>query len=497
MNDVKKGGMLAFDIGAGSGRAVHGSLHGGKLVYEEVARFETYTSYLGQRSYYDVFNILHEIKVSIAACASRGMELAGIGIDTWGCTACLLDKDGDLAITPYHYRDNCADLVADDVFGRFGAYGMFAKTGFIPMTIHPAFHLSYLKKYKPWITEHAATLLMLPDFLNYALTGEVCSERTISVTSQFYDLKNRCWNKEYFSELGFDAGMLAGIVTAGSRSFALKAQVQEELNLRTAPAVVTVAGHDTASAAAFVPCTDPENFIYISCGTWSCLGCSVDEPIVNRDMFERYVTNDIMPDGRPLLRQNINGLFILQECRREWAANGYDRDWEELIAQAEQARPFAAVINTEDPRFHEAGNMKDKIMAYCRETGQSAPETPGGMCRLVLESLAFRYRAGVEDMEALSGRKFDEAHLVGGGIKNRLLCHFAAGALGRRVIVGPDEASVMGNLLLQSMGLGQCDEKEARQIVLSSAVTTVYDPQDADLWDEKYRNYCSIINCMK
>ena len=448
---------LAFDLGAESGRAMLGTLEGGRLAVEELHRFANTPVRVFDALYWDTLRLWHEIQRGLAiAGRERHLPLDGIGIDTWGVDFALLGADGALADNPRHYRDARTNGVMEKVFRVVPRAEVFAQTGIQFMQLNSLYQFYALKLAGSPALEAARTLLFMPDLLNYWLTGVARAELTIASTSQFYDPRNKTWARDLLERLGLPTGILPEIVAPGTLLGPLLDSVAGAAGLGAVPVYATGC-HDTASAVAAVP-AEGSNWCYISSGTWSLMGAELDEPVIDERVLAENLTNEIGAAGKVRFLKNIAGLWLVQECRRAWAQAGAEYTYDELTRLAGEAGPARATIDVD--AFLEPGDMPRKIAAHCRARGQTPPETPGEFTRTILESLAQRYRQVLESLEALAGRRFDAIHIVGGGSRNALLNQLVADATGRTVIAGPSEATAIGNVLIQAIGAGELSELE-------------------------------------
>src|SRR5580700_293223 len=482
---------LAFDLGAESGRAILGTLDGGRLAIEELHRFANTPVRVFDALYWDTLRLWHEIQRGLAiAGRERKLALDGIGIDTWGVDFALLWADGALADNPRHYRDARTNGVMERVFSVVPRAEVFAQTGIQFMQLNSVYQFYALKLAGSPALAAARTLLFMPDLLNYWLTGVARAELTIASTSQFYDPRAKTWARDLLQRLGLPTGILPEIVAPGTRLGPLLDSVAEAAGLGAVPVYATGC-HDTASAVAAVP-AGGANWCYISSGTWSLMGAELDEPIINERARTENLTNEIGAAGKIRFLKNIAGLWLLQECRRAWALDGTEFSYDELVRMAAGAEPFCAILNPD--AFLEPGGMPRKIAEHCRASGQAPPETPADFTRAILESLAFRYRQVLESLESLAARRFDVIHIVGGGSRNALLNQFVADSTGRTVIAGPGEATAIGNVLIQAMGAGElAGLVEARELVRRSFPLETYQPKAGAGWDEAYARYRTLI----
>ena len=478
---------LAFDLGAESGRAILGTLSADSLAIEELHRFPNTPVRVFSALYWDTLRLWHEIQQGLAA-AARDRELAGIGVDTWGVDFGLIGSDGALVDNPRHYRDARNNGMMEKLFETVPRAEVFAHTGLQFMQFNTLFQLYSMKLAGSPALDAARTLLMMPDLFNYWMTGVARCELTIASTSQLYNPCTRQWAAPLLARLGLPVSILPEIAQPGAALGPLLPALWTGRG--PAPIVYATACHDTGSAVAAVPGRGAD-WCYISSGTWSLMGVELDQPVINEKALELTLTNEIGAAGKTRLLKNIAGLWLLQECRRAWMAEGAEYSYPDLARMAAEARPFAAIIDPD--AFLEPGDLPRKIAAHCRTTGQQPPATPGEFARSILESLALRYRQVLESLEALLGRRINVIHIVGGGSRNTVLNQFVADATGRTVVAGPGEATAIGNVLVQAMGSGDIGSlADARELVRRSFPVETVEPRPAAGWDRAYEKFCSI-----
>jgi rhamnulokinase len=493
----KAANVLAFDLGAGSGRALIGRWlpegENGKplLRVEEIRRFPNEAVRVGRHLHWDILRLLQEIKAGIRQACQQGDAPLTLGIDTWGVDFGLLDASGELLGDPYHYRDPQTEGLIEEVGAIVGRQAMYEQSGLQFMPFNTIYQLYAMRKAGSPKLDAARTLLLTPDLLAYFLTGRKVCEYTMATTTQLFHPREQAWNTALMERLGIPPGLFLEPIRPGSRIGPLAAEVRAELDAPPIE-VVAVATHDTESAVVAVPAGE-EPFAYLVCGTWSLLGTELAAPLLTPEAMAAEFSNEGGAFGTYQLLKNIMGLWILQECRREWEERGRSASYPELVAAAERAEPFRSLIVPDDARFYAPSGMTDRIRTFCRETGQPEPETEGQFARCILESLALRYREALAQAERVTGRTFGGLHMVGGGIRNALLCRFTAAALRRPVWAGPAEASAIGNMLVQLVAIGRCaDVREARRLSAASFPVSVYEPENAEAWDEAYERYRRI-----
>jgi rhamnulokinase len=456
--------FLALDLGAESGRAMLASLDSQKLELAELHRWPNTPVQLPDGLYWDTYRLYHEITEGIRAAGKAVTHLDGIAIDTWGVDFGLLGADGALLANPRHYRDPRMQGLPAEVFAIVPKREVFAVTGVQVMEINSLYQLFSIHRETPGLLDAAAKLLFMPDLFNYFLTGVQCSERTIASTSQFYNPVSGRFATDLLRSLGITASFLAELVDPGATLGEILPHVADNCGLRQSPIVFATAGHDTASAVAAVPADENSRWCYISSGTWSLMGVELDAPVINEACQNANFTNEVGVGRRIRLLKNIAGLWLLQECRRAWAKEGSEYSYDDLIRQAEAAEHSGSVIDLD--AFASPGRHPERIREYCRQTGQKAPKDAGETTRVILHSLAVRYKDVVETLETLTGRSIDVIHIVGGGSRNRLLNQLAANVTGRRVVAGPSEATAAGNALTQAMGTGDVSSLEELRAII-------------------------------
>jgi len=486
--------LVAIDLGASSGRAMLGRFDGRRLELKELHRFGNGPVGLPDGIHWDVLGIWSELKRGLSKAAREpGVKLAGVGIDTWGVDFGLLDRSGALIGNPYHYRDSRTDGMLEAAFERVPRAEIFRQTGIQFMVFNTLYQLLAMVLNESPELEIAETLLMIPDLLNYWLTGQKLGEFSICTTSQCYDTQRQDWAWSLLDAMAIPTSIFPEVVEPGSVIGEMLPAVANDIGIAAIP-VLAPACHDTGSAVAAVPAGGPD-FAYVSCGTWSLMGTELTEPLVNEGSLRLSLTNEGGVCGTFRFLKNITGLWIVQECRRQWALEGEQLSWDELTQMASEAEPLQAVIDPDSPEFLKPGDMPARIRAYCERTKQRVPGSKGAIIRCALEGLALKYRWVLTGIEDVLGKRLSPLHLVGGGIRNKLLCQFAADATNREVIAGPIEATAIGNLLTQAMALEEIDSlDDLRQVVRDSFEITHYEPSGDPQWEEAYSRLGKLIS---
>ena len=483
--------FLAMDFGASSGRAMLGTLANGKLTLRELHRFSNDPVELAGRLVWDVPRLFYEIKRALNKAALAGVPIASVGIDTWGVDYGLLDGQGRLIDNPVHYRDIRTEGMMQCAFGVVSKQEIYERTGLAFMEFNTIYQLFSQVQEDDGRLGIAQKMLFMPDLFAYLLTGKMGCEYTIASTSQMISPYTRTWSEELLKKLGIPTDILLPVTQPGTVRGTLLPSLARETGIGEIP-VVAVAGHDTASAVAAVPAKD-EDFAYISSGTWSLVGVETKQPVISSGAQAANLTNEGGVDGTIRVLKNVMGLWIIQECRREWERRGQALSFADIVKEAEKAPAFRSLFDPDAPDFAPPGDMPGRIADYCRRTGQPVPETVGQTARAVYESLALKYRWTVEKLEQARGRAIRTLHIVGGGANNGMLNEFTASALGIPVVTGPTEATAIGNVMLQAKALGLVEDIwELRRVVADSFDTDTVLPGDKAPWDAAYARFISI-----
>ncbi len=495
----KTSDYLALDLGAESGRGLLGRFDGERLLLEECHRFPNGPVRMLGTLYWDLPRLFHDCKVAIGKAAAGGRALDGVGVDTWGVDFGLVGRRDTLLGNPVHYRDSRTEGMIDAACRLVPRERIYEITGLQFLPFNTAFQLLAMQTDGSPLLDVAETLLMMPDLFGWLLTGRRAGERTDASTTQLLNPRTGTWSDELCEGLSLPRAILPELIEPGTELGPLLNSVADELGI-SPMTVLATAGHDTAAAVAAVPAQTaakpggPPDWCYLSSGTWSLMGVETPGPIINETTLKYNFTNEGGVAGTIRLLKNIMGLWLLQECRRTWARSGREYSYEELMALAETAPAFVALVDPDDPSFLAPGDMPARLAAFCQKTGQPVPADEAGLVRCCLESLALKYRWTVERLEPILGGPIRTIHVVGGGTKNRLLCQFTANACGRPVHAGPVEATAMGNILLQAMGRGKLGSlADVRAVVARSFPVEVFEPRDSAAWDEAAGRFARLV----
>src|ERR671917_652413 len=485
-------GYLAVDLGAESGRVVLGRFDGAHVSLEEVHRFPNTPVKLPDGLHWDVMRIFGEVKDGVAKAVREG-HVEGVGVDSWGVDFGLLDRDGALVSNPYHHRDARTEGMIEEAFGLVPREEIYNTTGIQFLPINTIYQLLAMRG-SP-LLEAAETLLLIPDLINYWLTGERACEFTNATTTQLYGLQTGGWAQDLLQRMSLPVDVFPKIVPPATELGSLLPEVAEEVGLGAQLPVVAVASHDTASAVVAVP-AEGESFAYVSSGTWSLVGVETPEPVVTQEAMDANFTNEGGFGGRTRFLKNVMGLWLLQECRRVWAQEGQEYSYEKLAQFAEEAPASGPLVDPDHASFLAPGDMPSRIRRFCEATDQRPPEEVGEVARCIFESLALKYQWVVAQAGEIAGQNLEVVHVVGGGSQNSLLCQLTADATRLPILAGPVEATALGNVMVQAYARGYVESmEEIRAAVRRSTDIDQYTPGgDADEWDELREKFSTIMN---
>lgn len=471
---------IAIDMGAESGRVILGTIEGGRVALEVIHRFPSLNRLADGHLRWDLERIFAEICTGLELVGRRGVAVASIGVDTWGVDYGLV-KDGALVEGAICYRDGrTADMVGPVHAAVGGAEALFARTGVASLVFNTSFQLSAHLRDRSVSLQRAASMLFIPDVIHHWLGGEAVNEWAIAGTSQLCKAGKPEWDDELIRTLGLPPHLFGRIAKPGTRTGALKPELAKRFGFAVAPAIVVPASHDTAAAVGASP-GDPDSTIYLSSGTWSLVGCVADTPLTSAEALKAGWGNETSADGRTRINRNIMGLWLVQETRRAFEAAGKNYSYQQMADMAAASPPSAVALDVNDGRFLAATGggaapMPSRIAEWCREHGHAAPTDDGALVRFILDGLAATYGRSVAELVRLTGRRFTAIHIIGGGSQNTLLNQLTADACGLPVVAGPVEATALGNILCQAVGLGTT-RAEARALVAASAALSTYRPR--------------------
>lgn len=488
---------LAIDLGAESGRAVVGRLAGDRLQIRELHRFVHAPVRWPTGLHWDLTGLWNGVLDSLrraADPASRdGVPLASVGVNTWGVDFALLNKSGELLGLPHAYRDERNVAAMQYVLDQIGPDALYAQTGNQFKPFNTLFQLAAIQRSDPYLLDQADRLLFMPDLFHWLLTGRCACELTIASTSQMLDIHTGRWATGLLKRLDLPTHFLCDLVEPGHTMGTLSPVVAEQTGLAPGTRVIVPAAHDTACAVAAVPFQPGVSACYLSSGTWSLLGAETSQPRLTPEAREAPFTHERGVGDVYRFLKIITGLWLLQECRREFTMRGQRFDYADVEALAASASPYRTIVDPDDPSFAAPGHMLEKIAAFARKTCQPEPTTPGEFVRCCLESLALAYRHGLAQLERILTHRFEVIHVIGGAVYNAAINQMTADACARPVLAGPAEATAIGNLLIQALGEGRINDiSELRRIVSASVEVRRFEPRCPDEWDGPYDRFVKL-----
>lgn len=483
--------FLAIDLGAGSGRGIIGKFFGKKVELEEISRFDNQIITIFGHDFWDIYDLFEKIKISIKKSFSKYGKLDGIGIDSWGVDFVFLDRYGNLIGLPNMYRDKRVDGIPEKLFNVISKDEIYKETGIQFLKLNTLYQIYSFRLENPEMFDYVDKILFLPDYLNYLLTGKKNNEYTIASTSQILRADTKEWSEKILNSIGLSKNQFYDVIEPGCKIDSIHKLVKEELSIDSID-VFQVASHDTASAIIAVPASG-KNWAYLSSGTWSLLGVELDKPLINDDSYKNNYTNEGGAFNKIRFLKNVSGLWLLQESKRIWEENGYKYSYDDLIKNAEKSKPFSGFIDTDAEIFLKPVSMPDAINEFLEKTGQNKINDHFTIVRIILESLALKYREVFEILNKILGYDLEVLHIIGGGSKNNLLNQFTADSTELKVIAGPSEATALGNILMQAKASGLINSlDEAREIVRHSFELKQFEPHNKILWDNAYIEYKKI-----
>lgn len=470
--------VLAFDFGASSGRAILAEYADGHLTYKEIHRFENAPRENNGHFRWDFSDLMANVHLGI----EKAGRFDSIAFDTWGVDFGLLDEKGNLLEDPVHYRDGRTEGMTAEAETVLPAGELYAATGCQIMAINTLFQLMAVQKQQPELWSKARRMLFMPDLFAYALCGTQTCETTIASTSQIMDVRTGRWNRTVLDAFSIPETMFAPLVPSGT-----------VVGMYKNAKVIAAAGHDTQCAVAALPAPE-KNAAFLSCGTWSLLGCELDEPVLTEESRRLALSNERGANGKINYLKNIIGLWLIQESRRQWKREGREYSFTELEQLALQAEPLRSFIDPDSPEFTPPGDIPERVREFCRRTGQPVPETVGQVVRCIYESLALKYRFALEQLQDATKQSFSCLHIIGGGTQANLLCRMTANSIGLPVIAGPVEATALGNILIQLVALGELhDLDEGRALIARTESVKHFVPENRSDWNSAYANFKSIL----
>jgi rhamnulokinase len=485
--------FIAVDLGAGSGRVIAAITDLDTLELEELHRFDNPGTDLPGGSFWNLLGLYREILEGLRRAVERyGDGIVSIGIDTWGCDFGFIDAGGELLGMPHQYRDSRSDGMAEAMHAILPEAEIYARTGIKTNFYNSSLHLLAESRRTSPVLANAESLLFIPDLLAYWLTGRRAVERTNASTSQLLDPVTGGWATDVIRALGLPEKIFGEVVAPGTVLGLIRAEVAAFIGKAGIP-VVASACHDTAAAVAGIPMEGRGN-LWLSSGTWSIMGVETDKPITTRGALDYGFCNELGVADTVRFLKNIGGLWLIQECKRQWELDGEKLKYSEMAALADAATPFTAFLDPDDASFASPGDMPDKIRTWCEKTGQPVPQDKGQVLRVATESLALKYRVVYDRIRQLTGLDFARLNAGGGGIQNELLSQATANALGIPVVAGPVEATSCGNAITQMVGTGHLlDFKQGRDLIRRSFDFRTFSPQNPHEWEAAFLRFKNVL----
>ncbi|MFP4060542.1 MAG: rhamnulokinase [Bacteroidales bacterium] len=483
---------MAFDFGAESGRAILGSLKDEKITLEQVHRFPTTMVKVRDHLHWNIFRFFEEMQVSLRICINefKGNPVS-VGIDTWGVDFGLLAEDGSILGLPYGYRDSRTDGMMEEFFKLVPSEEVYNLTGIQFMQLNTIFQLFAMKYYNSPLLKIARDLLFMPDIFNYLFTGRKATDFTYATTSQLFNPVKMNWEEKLFKAMDLTMDMMQDVVSPGTVIGNLSKYIAQSTGANEIP-FVAVASHDTGSAIAAIP-AEGKNWAYISSGTWSLMGIESTRPIINEKSCNLNLTNEGGVENTFRVLKNIMGLWLIQQCKAAWSSENYS--YPGLVKMAREAKPFSAMLDTDDNDFLNPEDMPSAIRNYCKKTGQQIPSGHAEIARVIFESLAMKYRYTLDQLNEVAPEPIEKLYIIGGGVQNELLCQFTANACGIPVITGPAEGTALGNLLVQAMAMGDVKNlANLRAVVRNSFDSNTYEPQNTGIWVNEYEKFKNLMS---
>lgn len=474
-----KHAYIAFDLGATSGRTILAHIENSTVQMEVINRFPHKFHLVGDYFHWNIIGLFEQMLDGLAMAFDKtDAEKISIGVDTWGVDFGLLTPNGEICLSPYAYRDQRTVNIPEEVFKKISQEEVYSETGIQTMHINSIFQLYELNKREPQLTASAGTLLFMSDLFNYLLCGKKACDTSLASTSQLFNPHTRTWSKKITKALNLPAHLLPEVFEPGKTLAPLSPAIAKRLNCTDKDIrICLIAGHDTASAVAAIP-SPPEGTMFISSGTWSLLGIVTPEPITTPEAEAKNFSNEQGVFGTTRFLKNVTGMWLLEECRKQWKKDGLETSFTVLDKEVLTAPAGTCIVDPNAPCFDNPANMPEEICKYARRTNQREPQTPAEFMRVITESLASAYNQVLEELQTLSPFKIDRIHMIGGGSQSELQCQLTANATGLDVYAGPVEATATGNILLQAYVSGEItDWQQAPQISANSCDIKKYHPE--------------------
>jgi rhamnulokinase len=480
--------FLAFDLGATSGRSILATLQDGKVTLKELTRFPNKIIRVGDKYYWNIYSLFEELKNGLRVAGNENIRIDSIGIDTWGVDFVYVAEDGTFSGLPRAYRDPYTNGAPEEYFKKISRREVYDRTGIQIMNFNSLFQLYAASKESSSALQAAKNILFMPDALSYMFTGNKVCEYTIASTSQILNPRTKTFETGLFDPVGISPSVMLPLTTPGTIIGNILESIQQECGIEPVP-VIAVAGHDTASAIAAIPAED-ENFAYLSSGTWSLMGIEVKEPIISQQSFNLNFTNEGGIEGTTRFLKNITGMWLLEQCRKEWESQGTSYTYDEIVRMSDSVEGFQFIIDPDYEIFANPPSMVEAIRWYCWDFYRRVPANHAEYIRCIFDSLALKYKYVLNRLRQVAPFAIERLHVIGGGSQNKLLNQLIANSTGLPVIAGPSEATAIGNVMVQAKGLGIVKSlNEMRSIIGNSVSLQTFYPQNSEQWEEPYKRH--------
>ncbi len=494
---------IIVDLGASNGRVIVANYEGGTFDFDVVHRFPNVPVISNEGElFWDILRIFNDVKDGIRIAARKYDKIVSLGIDTFGCDFGFIDEKGRLMGNPLHYRDEKQHALSGKMHSILSEEELFNLSQGPCNRIMGIYKLFALKETEAFEYQHGAKILMIPDILNYLLTGKAANEFTNATMTLLTSQKKRDWEPEICEKLGLRKDIFNPIQEPGTLLGPIRPSICEELEIEPINVIIP-ATHDTASAVAGIPVKYPEKkWGFVSLGTWALAGMERDEPVTNPDIVPLEWGNEGGTFGKTMLLKNLNGMWVIQQCRNYWNKEntyGQELSWDDITRLAGEAKAQNCVFDVNLPQFNGfQANMPQTVVNFCKETGQDIPETIGEIAACVYRSLAVTVAASYEDVLEILDEKLELLQIVGGGTQNHLACQWISDALGIPCVCGPTETTAMGNLLFQLKAEGAFSTlEEGRAICAASSELYEVYPKDVELWQKTLQHYKDVMKKVK
>lgn len=486
---------LAIDLGSSNGKIVSAWLdQDKKLKMQEVGRFPTPRVFVNGHVCTEIYEIYGFVCRTLSEMGRKGIEIKSVGADSWSSDFCMVTPRGELAGLPVFYRDKRTNGMMSEVEKVISYRDLYRLTTQRRIQDASLCQLLAIKKEDPSQLEGGNKLMCLGDLLMYFFTGKICSEVSVASYTQMFNMHDMCWENRVFDMFGIPRAIQPEVVQAADCLGSISEEHAKHLGVNRFE-IIAPAVHDTSSAGVAVPVDGRKNWAYLATGSWYLVSMELEKPADPELSYHFNLSNTGLAFGKTLLKRNVCAMWIIQECRRMWQSAGYDCDYPVIAALAGNAKPFYAMIDPDDVSFYNPENMVESVLQFLIKTGQKVPaiDDIGQIARIIYESIAFKCRYSLEALKKTTGRCVDTLYTVGGSSNVAFLNQMISSALNIMLLTGPQEASAVGNILLQAVGSGELGgEEEIREVVRRTFPIHVFYPENPQEWDNHYQEFLQI-----